>query len=123
MGWLRTLLDEKNKQQSKLVGNQLKQARKYAGMTQTQAAAQLGRDQTFITRIESGSREVTFVELEQLAKLYNKPLSFFESIEEVERLNPSLVVTGNVVVKQSQKKQRNTIPPPTGKSRPRKTGR
>jgi transcriptional regulator with XRE-family HTH domain len=96
MKWLRKLLDKKNKCQNDLIRIRLKWARTKAGMTQTEAASQLGRDQTFLTRIESGSREVTFAELEQLAKIYGKPLSFFETIAEVERRHPGLIVPDNV---------------------------
>jgi transcriptional regulator with XRE-family HTH domain len=102
MKWLRKLLDKKSDYQNELIRDRLKSARRKAGMTQTQAASQLGRDQTFLTRIESGSREVTFVELEQLAKVYRKALSDFETIEEVERLHPGLIVPDNVREKRPQ---------------------
>lgn len=92
MRWARRRTDQKFKEQSAILRNLLRQARVAAGLTQTEVASQLGRDQTFMARIESGSRDVTFVELEQFAKLYRKPLSFFETIDEVERLNPALMV-------------------------------
>ena len=38
----------------------------------------LGRPQSFVSKFESGERRVDFVELQHLAKIYRKPLSFFE---------------------------------------------
>ncbi len=53
------------------------EARKQAGLTQVDVAKRLGRAHSFISKCELGERRVDFVELQQLAKLYNKDLSFF----------------------------------------------
>ena len=53
------------------------EARKQAGLTQVEVAKRLGRAHSFISKCELGERRVDFVELQQLAKLYNKDLSFF----------------------------------------------
>jgi|HubBroStandDraft_4_1064222.scaffolds.fasta_scaffold196807_2 transcriptional regulator with XRE-family HTH domain len=92
MRWAKRRADQKSKEQSAILRNLLRQARVAAGFTQIQVARQLGRDQTFMTRIESGTQDITFVELEQFAKIYRKQLSSFETIDEVERLNPSLMI-------------------------------
>jgi len=84
MQWLIKLMREKSKLQNELLGKLLRQAREEAGMTQTVAAANLGRDQTFIARIESGSQQATFVEVEQLAQTYGKQLAHFQTIEQIE---------------------------------------
>lgn len=55
----------------------LVQARKDTGLTQAEVARRLGKPQSFVSKIESGERRVDFVELEVLAHLYNKSLSFF----------------------------------------------
>ncbi len=55
----------------------LVQARKDAGLTQVQVARKLGKANSFISKCELGERHVDFVELEQLAKIYEKDLSFF----------------------------------------------
>ena len=55
----------------------LVQARKDAGLTQVQVARKLGKANSFISKCELGERRVDFVELEQLAKIYEKDLSFF----------------------------------------------
>ncbi len=53
------------------------EARKQAGLTQVDVAKRLGRAHSFISKCELGERRVDFVELQQLAKIYNKELSFF----------------------------------------------
>ena len=53
------------------------EARKQAGLTQVEVAKQLGKAHSFISKCELGERRVDFVELQQLARIYNKDLSFF----------------------------------------------
>ena len=55
----------------------LRQARVAARLTQEDVAAALGRPQSFVAKCESGERRVDVVELEQLAQLYSRRLSFF----------------------------------------------
>jgi hypothetical protein len=38
----------------------------------------MSRPQSFVSKAESGERRVDFIELRHLAKIYKKPLSFFE---------------------------------------------
>ena len=56
----------------------LKQARNDARLTQAQVARKLSKPQSFVSKFESGERRIDFVELQYLAKLYRKPVSFFE---------------------------------------------
>jgi transcriptional regulator with XRE-family HTH domain len=56
----------------------LKQARVDAGLTQAEVARLIARPQSFVSKSESGERRVDFVELLHLAKIYTKPISFFE---------------------------------------------
>ena len=53
------------------------EARTQAGLTQVDVAKRLGKAHSFISKCELGERRVDFVELQQLAKIYNKDLSFF----------------------------------------------
>ena len=53
------------------------EARKQAGLTQVDVAKRLGKAHSFISKCELGERRVDFVELQQLAKIYKKDLSFF----------------------------------------------
>ena len=50
-----------------------------AGLTQAEVAKLLSRPQSFVSKSESGERRVDFVELLHLAKIYRKPVSFFQS--------------------------------------------
>ena len=58
--------------------SRLKEARIDAGLTQVRAARKLSKPQSFISKIESGERRIDFIEMQFLAKLYRKKLSFFE---------------------------------------------
>ena len=56
------------------------EAREQAGLTQVDVAKRLGRGHSFISKCELAERRVDFVELQQLAKIYNiynKDLSIF----------------------------------------------
>lgn len=53
------------------------EARKEAGLTQVQVAKKLGKPQSWISKCERRERRVDPVELEDLAALYGKPLTFF----------------------------------------------
>lgn len=52
-------------------------ARKDAGMTQGEVNESMGKPHSFISKCELGERRVDFVELQMLAKIYGKDLSFF----------------------------------------------
>jgi transcriptional regulator with XRE-family HTH domain len=52
-------------------------ARKDAGMTQGDVNHTMGKPHSFISKCELGERRVDFVELQFLAKIYGKNLSFF----------------------------------------------
>lgn len=55
----------------------LREARKAAGLNQEAVALILGVKQNFISRIETGERRIDPVELDELAKLYGKPIGWF----------------------------------------------
>lgn len=55
----------------------LKAAREEAGLSQARVAALVGRPQTWVSKCEIGERRVDFVELEDLARAYGKPLGYF----------------------------------------------
>jgi transcriptional regulator with XRE-family HTH domain len=57
----------------------LRQARLDAELTQAQVSKALKKPQSFVSKAESGERRLDFAEVQRLAKLYGKPLSFFES--------------------------------------------
>lgn len=61
----------------KFLTEQLKKARIEAGFDQKKAAEQLGKTQSYISKIESGQRRVDVVQLKEFAKAYKKSLDFF----------------------------------------------
>ena len=48
-----------------------------AGLTQADVAHQIGKPQSFVSKCESGERRVDVVELQQFAKIYRKPVTYF----------------------------------------------
>jgi transcriptional regulator with XRE-family HTH domain len=52
-------------------------ARKDAGLTQGEVNNRMGRPHSFMSKCELGERRVDFVELQTLARIYGKNLSFF----------------------------------------------
>ena len=55
----------------------LKDARRAAGLTQTQVARALRRPQSFVSKCEAGERRVDVIELDAFANLYRKHITFF----------------------------------------------
>ena len=54
----------------KYMVEQLKKARKDVGLDQTSAAKLLGRTQSYVSKVESGQRQIDIVELKQFARIY-----------------------------------------------------
>ncbi len=55
----------------------LREARKDAGLTQTQVAAKFGAHASFVSKCESGERRIDAVELAEFCGLYGVKLSEF----------------------------------------------
>jgi len=55
----------------------LRQARLEASLTQVESGKRLKKPQAYISKIERGERRIDAVELDELAKLYGKPLDYF----------------------------------------------
>lgn len=60
----------------------LKMMREKAGLRQGQIADYLGVSQTFISKVETGERNLTVDQLENLVNLYGYSLAAFEGIEQ-----------------------------------------
>ena len=56
-------------------------ARKDAELTQVEVNTRMGKPHSFISKCELGERRVDFVELQLLAKIYGKNLSFFITLD------------------------------------------
>ena len=65
----------------------LRQARIDAGLTQVEASRQLGKPQSFVSKIESGERRVDIVEVFAISRLYGKTLSYFDEVETASEVN------------------------------------
>jgi Zn-dependent peptidase ImmA (M78 family)/transcriptional regulator with XRE-family HTH domain len=59
------------------LGMRLKEARENRGLSQEQVAGHLGLPRTAITHMESGNRQVSTLELSQLAELYHRSIADF----------------------------------------------
>ena len=59
------------------LGERLREARRYLGLSQEEVAAFLKIQRTALVDIESGRRRVEAIELSRLAKLYRQPVSYF----------------------------------------------
>jgi transcriptional regulator with XRE-family HTH domain len=59
------------------LGDRLRAAREYVGMKQEEVARYLGIPRTALSNIEGGQRKVDALELARLAKLYQRPASWF----------------------------------------------
>lgn len=55
----------------------LKEAREYMGISQEKVATYLGVPRSAVSEIESGKRSVSALELQRLAKLYQKSVGWF----------------------------------------------
>lgn len=55
----------------------LKEAREYMGISQEKVATYLGVPRSAVSEIESGKRSVSALELQRLAKLYQKSIGWF----------------------------------------------
>ncbi len=57
--------------------DRLRQARLDAGLTQVRVSLELGMHQSFVSRLECGERRIDFVEVELLAEMYDKDITYF----------------------------------------------
>lgn len=57
------------------LGNKLKEAREYLGLSQEEVAAVLKLSRSAISLFEAGKRRVDAIELQKLSNIYNKSIS------------------------------------------------
>jgi transcriptional regulator with XRE-family HTH domain len=63
------------------LARRLKEAREYLELSQDEVSRELGLPRTAISLIESGQRKVDALELQQLARLYERPVGYFTGEE------------------------------------------
>lgn len=68
--------DIAQRDEQRLVGSRLREARDMLSLTQEQVARALGIPRTSMQAIEAGQRKVTGVELRRLARLYRRPVAW-----------------------------------------------
>jgi len=76
--------------QGKVLSRLLRTVRTEADLTQDQLGYLLGRDQSFIAKLESGKRALDLATGEQIAEACQKPLAVFETLSEIDRQHPEL---------------------------------
>lgn len=64
------------------LGERLRQARDYLGLSQEDVSKVLKVTRTAVTGIENGQRKVEAIELKRLAELYKQPVSYFTGEDE-----------------------------------------
>lgn len=86
------------------LGERLREAREYLGLSQDEVAQHLKVPRTALTNIESGQRGVDALELKRLADLYRQPVSHFTGGEEEgSALPPSVAHLARAAAKLSAK--------------------
>jgi len=61
----------------KYIVEQLKKARKEAGLEQAEVAKLLGKTQSHVSKVEAGQRRIDIVALKEFAKIYKKQIDYF----------------------------------------------
>lgn len=65
------------------LGERLRLAREYVGLKQEEVARHLGIPRSALSNIEAGQRRIDALELARLAKLYQRPTSWFTGEEAI----------------------------------------
>jgi transcriptional regulator with XRE-family HTH domain len=66
------------------LGERLREAREYVGLSQEAVATTLGIPRPSVSGMETGKRKVSTIELQELARLYKRPYSYFLGEEDEE---------------------------------------
>ena len=64
-----------------ILGERLRTAREYVGLKQEEVARHLSIPRSALSHIEAGQRKVDALELARMAKLYQRPVSWFTGEE------------------------------------------
>ena len=73
-----------NDNERRRLGEKLRGAREYLGLSQDEVARHLGIPRTALSNLESGQRGVDALELKRLADLYRQPVSHFTGSDDDE---------------------------------------
>ncbi len=61
----------------KKLAQKIKDARQKARLEQTELAMRLGKHQSYISKIETGSRHIDIFELKELSQILKKDINYF----------------------------------------------
>jgi Zn-dependent peptidase ImmA (M78 family)/transcriptional regulator with XRE-family HTH domain len=76
------------------IGRRLKEARLNSGLTQDEAAHEVGLPRTAVVNIEAGKRTISTLELSKFAFVYHRPVEFFYQEASPESVEPEdLILT------------------------------
>lgn len=75
----------KHDKRLQMLAYKLRSVRITSGLSQHEIASRLHKPQSYISRCESGARRIDVFELQEFARVYQKPLTFFVE-------NPSVVL-------------------------------
>jgi transcriptional regulator with XRE-family HTH domain len=92
----------------KKIVSRLKEAREYLGLSQQEVADKLKLPRTAISQIENGQRGVEALELKALARVYQRPVTFFTGEEEPVGASPDVEMLARQV-KQLTPEDRETL--------------
>lgn len=91
------------------MGERLKSAREYLGLSQEEVAKVINIPRSALSAIESGLRGVDVLELKALAKLYNRPISHFTDERPTQPSLPSDIAHLARAASQLTKKDRDEL--------------
>ncbi|MNJ63052.1 anaerobic benzoate catabolism transcriptional regulator [compost metagenome] len=83
--------DDRDDERTRM-GDRLRHAREYMGLSQDDVASVLGLSRPSVTNIELGARKVEALELNKLAKLYRRPLEYLLTGSEPAPAGPEQLV-------------------------------
>lgn len=75
----------------KSLGNRLREAREYLGLSQDEVAKAIGLTRSAVSLVESGQRKVDAIELKKFAAVYQRPVTDFTGEMEVASSLPTSV--------------------------------
>ena len=96
--------DEARKQ----LAERLREAREYLGLSQEEVAQNVRLPRPAVSQIENGNRKVDAIELAKLAKLYQRPVSFFTGEEPVGEA-PQIELLKRAAAELSEKDQNEVL--------------
>jgi transcriptional regulator with XRE-family HTH domain len=71
---------QRSRLQHELLHELIRKYRQHAGLSQSELGFLLGRDQTYVAKLEAGNRKIPFETLEQIAEIVDQPITAFQTL-------------------------------------------